>query len=265
MLLKRIITAVVALSLVLLAIFVLPQNITLVILGFVICAGAWEWAAFAGLKSPQSAVAYSALIGVVCAGAWYLVQTQTGFTQSVYVIAMVFWAFCFLAVLKFPVQFARPLVFVVGFLILVPAFVALASLFTEPDGPRILLVSLAIVWAADVGAYFAGKRFGRVKLAPAVSPGKSWEGVFGGLVAVALLAWLASYWLGMPARVLLPLSLAVALISIVGDLTVSMFKRNAGLKDSGKLFPGHGGVMDRVDSICAASPLFAWVLGAGLS
>lgn len=264
MLLKRVVTAVIALSLVLLAIFVLPQNITLVILGFVICAGAWEWAAFVGYKTPVAAAAYSVLVGAMCAGAWYLAQTEAGFTRAVYQLAMGFWALCFFAVLRFPIRFAQPIVFLVGLLILVPAFVALANLYTQPDGARLLLVSLAVIWAADVGAYFAGKRFGRIKLAPTVSPGKSWEGVFGGLAAVALLAVAASYWLNIPTSVLLPLSLAVALVSVVGDLTVSMFKRNAGLKDSGKLFPGHGGVMDRVDSICAATPLFAWVLGAGV-
>ncbi len=121
----------------------------------------------------------------------------------------------------------------------------------------LLLFVISIVWAADIGAYFTGKRFGRVKLAPNVSPGKTWEGVLGGLAAVALLALVRARWLEIDFAVLLPFCLAVAIISIVGDLTVSMFKRHAGLKDSGRFFPGHGGVLDRIDSVTAAAPLFA--------
>jgi len=125
----------------------------------------------------------------------------------------------------------------------------------------VLLFALLIVWAADAGAYFAGKVFGRVKLAPSISPGKTWEGVFGGLLIVAALAVAAAYWTDIRLAVLLPFCLAVAVLSIVGDLTVSMFKRTAGLKDSGTLFPGHGGILDRIDSVAAAAPLFA--LGVG--
>ncbi|HEX2139515.1 MAG TPA: phosphatidate cytidylyltransferase, partial [Woeseiaceae bacterium] len=126
---------------------------------------------------------------------------------------------------------------------------------------------LIIVWAADVGAYFAGKRWGRVKLAPNISPGKTWEGVIGGLFAVVVVLVLASrYWvdleaLGTDIAAVVPFCLAVATLSIIGDLTVSMFKRNAGLKDSGRFFPGHGGVLDRIDSVAAAAPLFTLGIG----
>ena len=124
-------------------------------------------------------------------------------------------------------------------------------------GVEYLLFILLIVWVADGGAYFAGKAFGRVKLAPAISPGKTWEGVVGGFALVTLLAVAVAVWRDVSIGVLVPFCLAVAAISIVGDLTVSMFKRTAGVKDSGLLFPGHGGVLDRVDSVAAASPLFA--------
>ena len=115
-------------------------------------------------------------------------------------------------------------------------------------------------WAADTGAFVAGKLFGRVKLAPQISPGKTWEGVIGGLLTVAVLAVAGAYLFDARVSVLVPFCLAVACASIVGDLTVSMFKRNAGLKDSGNLFPGHGGVLDRVDSVTAAVPLFVFAL-----
>ena len=123
-----------------------------------------------------------------------------------------------------------------------------------------------MVWAADIGAYFAGKTFGRVKLAPSISPGKTWEGVVGGLVAVSLLATAYGVWGDNNIAVLIPFCLAIGLLSVVGDLTVSMFKRHAGIKDSGKLFPGHGGLLDRIDSVTAASTLFAaGVAVAGLA
>ncbi|MEX1265985.1 MAG: phosphatidate cytidylyltransferase, partial [Woeseia sp.] len=123
--------------------------------------------------------------------------------------------------------------------------------------PALLLFMLVVVWAADIGAYFSGKTFGRVKLAPSISPGKTWEGVIGGLLLVLVLVVLRGYWAGDNLAVLVPFCVAVALLSVVGDLTVSIFKRNAGVKDSGKLFPGHGGLLDRIDSVTAASPLFA--------
>ncbi len=121
----------------------------------------------------------------------------------------------------------------------------------------VLLFALLIVWVADSGAYFAGKALGRVKLAPAISPGKTWEGVIGGLVLVAALAIGVGLWRDLNIGVFVPFCLAIGAISVVGDLTVSMFKRTAGVKDSGSLFPGHGGVLDRIDSVAAAAPLFA--------
>ena len=142
-----------------------------------------------------------------------------------------------------------------GIFILIPLFVALASLYTA--GPLYLLFALFVVWGADVGAYFAGRRLGRVKLAPQISPGKTWEGVFGGLAVVAIVATVFASSLGLAPAVLIPFSMAAAALSVVGDLTVSMFKRTAGVKDSGSLFPGHGGILDRIDSVSAAAPLFA--------
>jgi len=144
-------------------------------------------------------------------------------------------------------------------LVLVPLYNALIALYLA--SPAILLGAFVIGWAADTGAFFAGKTLGRVKLAPSISPGKTWEGVIGGLVTVSLLAAVGAYWLDARITVLVPFCLAIACASVVGDLTVSMFKRTAGLKDSGTLFPGHGGVLDRIDSVAAAAPLFALGIG----
>jgi phosphatidate cytidylyltransferase len=145
-------------------------------------------------------------------------------------------------------------------LTLLPAWVALLALLRATDrGIEYLLFVLVIIWAADIGAYFTGRRFGRTKLAVEVSPGKTWEGFAGGLAAAGLVAAIGARWLDLPELILVPVGLSVAAISVVGDLTVSMFKRHAHLKDSGSLFPGHGGVLDRVDSITAGVPLFALI------
>jgi phosphatidate cytidylyltransferase len=124
-----------------------------------------------------------------------------------------------------------------------------------PRGAQWLLFALCLVWAADVGAYFAGRSFGHTKLAPQVSPGKTWEGVLGGLVFAGLVALWGSWWFALPALKLVPVCLVVVAFSVVGDLTESLLKRFAGLKDSGTLFPGHGGVMDRIDSLTSAMPV----------
>jgi phosphatidate cytidylyltransferase len=156
----------------------------------------------------------------------------------------------------------RALTAVAGLVALLPAWLAMATLWrSEPQGRELLLLSLLVVVAADVGAYFAGHALGRVKLAPRVSPGKTWEGLLGGLAAAALMTSAGALLLGQPVARAASLGLAVGAMSVVGDLTESMFKRSAGLKDSGSLLPGHGGVLDRVDSVAAAAPLF--LLGAG--
>jgi len=151
----------------------------------------------------------------------------------------------------------------------VPAFVAVARLQLASrgriHGPEILFLLLLLVIGADIGAFFAGRSFGRRKLAPRVSPGKTWEGAIGGLAAVALIAWAGAAYLGLPIGAGVAFGCAVGIFSIVGDLTESMFKRAAGLKDSGALLPGHGGMLDRIDSVTAAAPLYALGLfGSGV-
>jgi phosphatidate cytidylyltransferase len=129
----------------------------------------------------------------------------------------------------------------------------------EPQGAWLLLFVLAVIMAADVGAYFAGHRWGRLKLAPRISPGKTWEGVIGGLALSALVAWGGAVLLGWPVFTVIPLALGAAAFSVVGDLMESLLKRHSGLKDSGQILPGHGGVLDRIDSLTAGVPMF--VLG----
>jgi phosphatidate cytidylyltransferase len=150
---------------------------------------------------------------------------------------------------------------VCGLPVLVPAFIALARLQVATggfaSGPQIVLWLVLLVIAADVGAYFAGRRFGRRKLAPRVSPGKTLEGALGGIALVSLIAWAGAAHFGLPQPAVVAFGCVVGIFSIVGDLTESMFKRAAGLKDSGILLPGHGGLLDRIDSVTAAAPLYA--------
>jgi phosphatidate cytidylyltransferase len=160
-----------------------------------------------------------------------------------------------------PTAISTALAAVCGALVIVPAWFSVDWLYRFSN--LSLLTVLIIVVAADSGAYFAGKFFGKVKLAPAISPGKTWEGVMGGMFVVTLLGIAAALQTGNSIAVLLPFFVVVAVLSIVGDLTVSVFKRNAGVKDSGKLFPGHGGVLDRIDSVAAASPAFALAILSG--
>jgi phosphatidate cytidylyltransferase len=227
------------------------------IVGILWVLGAWEWARFARLDGgAQSAYAVACALCMIATFA-----TAGPVAASVILgVALVFWLLAFGAVVSYPRQFSMTIVGVAGFAVLVPSWLLLARLHgAAPLGRELAMTVFAIVWAADVGAYTFGRLFGRVKLAPAVSPGKTWEGVTGGVAAAAAAAFGAAWLLKLPAGALVAIGVATALVSVVGDLTVSVFKRNVGLKDSGTLLPGHGGVLDRIDSLTAAVPVF--VLG----
>ena len=251
MLKTRVITAVVALVLVGIVLFVVPPTYTEAIIGLLMIAAAWEWAGFLDTENNEQ---HTAIVGIALIAAWSAIDS---YGEVMLLLGCIWWVLAFFWNLRFPTPIPNAVRWVCGFLVIVPLFLALALLLRQ--GVEYLIFTLLIVWVADGGAYFAGKAFGRVKLAPAISPGKTWEGVVGGFVLVAVLATAVAVWQDIGIAVLVPFCLAVAAISIVGDLTVSMFKRTAGVKDSGTLFPGHGGVLDRVDSVAAAAPLF--VLG----
>jgi len=257
---QRIITAVIALIALGIVLFAMPPLAVRVVLGLLIIAGAWEWSGFLGENGMGVRVAYVALIaGLLAATVMFL----GAYTEQILLLNLAWWCIALIWIFFFPTPIPKVLRWLLGAVVLVPLYLALLVLFDA--SPMILLFALLIVWIADSGAYVAGKTLGRVKLAPQISPGKTWEGVIGGLVAVVLLVVVRSFRVETDLAVLIPFCLAVAALSVVGDLTVSMFKRTAGVKDSGSLFPGHGGVLDRIDSVAAAAPLFALGLGwAGL-
>lgn len=254
MLKQRVISALVAIALLLIVLYQLPQPVARLVIAVLFVAAAWEWSGFLAFSATPGRLTYVASIVALQVAAWWLVPGTISYELVLY-LAIGWWFTALAWMFFYPTTIPQSVGWICGVLVLLPAYVALDWLYLR--SPSLLLFLLAIVWAADIGAYFAGKRFGRVKLAPNISPGKTWEGVAGGLVAVSLLAVAYGFWGNNKIAVLIPFCLAIGLLSVIGDLTVSMFKRHAGIKDSGKLFPGHGGLLDRIDSVTAASTLFA--------
>ncbi|MES2886184.1 MAG: phosphatidate cytidylyltransferase [Pseudomonadota bacterium] len=265
MLLPRVITALVLLPLLLAAIFGLGTAHLYLVFCVVGVLAAWEWCGFMGLVGTGPRIAYSVAMAAVLAAVWWLTLGAVHATVPA-LVSLLWWCVAFALVLRFPASFPKgpwsaarmaPL----GLMLIAATLITVAALHRQPNGPWRLMFMLFIVFAADVGAYLVGRNYGRRKLAPAVSPGKSIEGAIGGLVLVALWAAAAgSYVFQIDSLSQLGLLVAVsvftAAVSIIGDLTESLFKRLRGLKDSGTLLPGHGGFLDRIDSILAAAPVF---------
>jgi len=244
----------------LLVVLWLPPIATVIALTAVVLAGAWEWSAF--LRAPTAAMRWSYVLVVAAALAlvWGL-SLPSGGTRAVLAVAILWWIIALLWVIFAPRRAARWSAALAGVLALVPAWLALMRLRLDtPRGAEWTLFVLILVWVADIGAFFFGRRFGKKRLAPEVSPGKTWEGALGGIVLSALVAVAGSSWFGVAPAIFVPLCLIAVAFSIVGDLTESLLKRFAGMKDSGTLFPGHGGVMDRIDSVTGAAPVLVFGL-----
>ena len=252
---KRILTAVVLGAVLLAVVLWLPQWVTVAIWTLLVLFGAWEWSAFLLLAAPGSRLAYVFLVAVLLWLAWRVSATQGG-RNLLLICAVLWWLLALAWIVLAPRRVAPWSAAAAGLLALVPAWLALVRLrLAQPYGAQWALFALLLVWVADIGAFFCGRQFGRVRLAPAVSPGKTWEGVLGGFAVSALVAIAASRWFHVSLAAFLPLCLAAVGFSIVGDLTESLLKRFAGMKDSGSIFPGHGGVMDRMDSLTGAVPV----------
>ena len=263
MLKQRIITALVLGPLVIASVFFLPSNGFAAFLIGVLTIAGWEWANLAGYSGLQRHL-YAAGIALLLLAVSYLPALW------VLVPGVLWWLVAFVLVLSYPATArywsARWLLSLLGPMILLPGYIGLLQLKLLADSNFLITLLFFLIWGADIGAYFAGRQWGNSKLAPAVSPGKSWAGFYGGLATATLITICACLWLGKPQLFSLEGlwfvlgCLLVTVVSVLGDLVESMFKRQRGIKDASQLLPGHGGVLDRIDSLLAAGPLFALLI-----
>lgn len=280
MLKQRIITALILAPLALLAILFLPIEGFKYVVAGIILLGAYEWANMSGITVRIFKGWFTLFIASLCGALIYLVDAEQIWVQgelnSLYFvilsIAAAWWTACLFMIVAYPKysgfwKNSRSIRATFGVLTLIPTWVALVTLRTslyEVDpfyGASLLFYVLGIVWAADIGAFFVGVKFGKHKLRPNVSPGKTLEGLFGGVMAsFAIIAFAAFHYHIDHSLIWLHIAIGgiTVGVSALGDLNESMFKRCAGIKDSGKILPGHGGVMDRIDSLTAAFPVFAF-------
>ncbi len=260
MLKQRIITALIIAPISIACVFFLAVPGFSLFIGMIIVVSAWEWANLADFSGIARYV-YAGLIALLLGAAWFAPPLW------ILVAALTWWLAALILVVAYPsldkTWSAKVTRLLIGVVVLVPGFVALVQLKQSVDNNFLILLLFFLIWGADIGAYFSGKAFGRRKLAPRVSPGKSWAGFWGGMATALVIAAGMSLWLGKPELttsrgvIFLTACLVVAVISVLGDLTISMFKRKRGIKDSSNLLPGHGGFLDRIDSLLAAGPTFS--------
>ncbi|HZZ92099.1 MAG TPA: phosphatidate cytidylyltransferase [Usitatibacter sp.] len=271
MLRTRVITALVLLPVVLGALFLAPAPAWALFALAIALLGCWEWSRMSNLGvAAQSA--YLVASGALGAALWVLsIRGERVFPSIAYgglVLAALFWLFVATVWLTRHLRPPPVVCAIAGWLVLWPTWLALVLL--RQASPWLLLALAALVWVADICAYFAGKAFGRHKLAPRISPGKTWEGVAGGVAGVVVYGLVLAFaardsslgpvfarGAGVPA---LAAMIALTAFSVVGDLFESWMKRGAGLKDSSSLLPGHGGVLDRIDALTSTLPLAALAL-----
>jgi len=231
--------------------------------------GAWEWAGFFGKNAPVPRWIYAIFSTGILLSFFALSHYYPAAVPTLLLLGLPVWLLATYWVLRYPADFPpqNPLFlrkFLLGLLILPMSGFALIHIHgAVPQGGEYIVALLAIVFGTDTGAYMLGNWMGKTKLAPQLSPGKTWEGaaggVLGGLLFSSIAVWYFGY-TGMHAVYFILFGALVTVLSIIGDLTESLFKRHSGVKDSGNFFPGHGGVLDRVDSVIATTPLFAYGL-----
>jgi len=265
----RVIAALIMAPAAIAAILLLPTQWLAAAGALVFLIGLWEWLRLADVDDTLARTVLLILNLLVMVLMVWADGGQMVLFQLATLAGIAWWlaALCWLRFFQFgstPGSAARQLKLGAGTLAIVPAWAAMVMIHAgEPNGARWLLTALMIVWAADSGAYFAGRALGRHKLAPRISPNKTWEGLFGGLVAGLLIAlafggWASDWQYSLAGTGALLLVTTVAVFaSVLGDLFESLLKRHAGAKDSGSIIPGHGGVLDRIDGVLAALPVFA--------
>lgn len=265
---SRIKTAIVLIPIMLVGIYLLPLTGFAAFMGLIAVLGAWEWADMAGCGQRKQRALYSLFIGACVAGLYVVMSQQLIADGWALSIAVLWWLLGFALILLYPratavwgTPFRR---LVAGTLVLCSMWVGFYWIKSADESNVLITLLMLLVWGADIGAYYAGRAFGKRKLLPNVSPGKTWAGAIAAVgsamfigLAVVVLVVDTQFWGVEDYLVLLLFAGCVVVMSIVGDLVESMVKRQRGLKDSGALLPGHGGIMDRIDSMCAAAPVFA--------
>ena len=275
MLKQRIITAIIlALIFITATVFLSSFSYSLFVT-IVVLAASWEWCAFIGLAKQVAKVSYLATLGSMIIALYFFLgivpeslvinSYRAGIILG---LGILFWVLTFFMLKGYPSNSDRwnnkSKIALMGLMALIPTWVGVVQIkYLNPQG-FLLLGMVVMVAAADIGAYFVGKRIGKNRLAPSLSPNKTWEGVLGGFAACLLvgilLIWLLHSYLitlsNVQILILVLLSLVVMLFDVIGDLLESMLKRNRDLKDSGKILPGHGGILDRVDGLLAVTPIF---------
>jgi len=261
---QRIITALILAPLAIALLLYAPPAATATVIGGLCLVGAWEWTRLSGLRAYPLRAVLVALAALSMMGLWFCASLPVWWTVigagCLWWLVAYFWLrnFAFGAA---PTRENTALKLAVGALTVLPAWAGLMRLLLTQNTPHTwALYSLFVVWSADSFAYLAGKRWGKNKLAPHISPGKTREGVYGALIGCAIVAAFGGWLLGVRGislSLLVLFSLIAAVFSVMGDLFESLLKRHAGVKDSGTLFPGHGGVCDRLDGVFAALPIFA--------
>jgi len=277
---QRIITALILAPATIAAIFYLPISYFAGLLMAVVAIGAWEWARFMGLVKPLQRLAYTATTSALIAFLWFSLSVDETWlvlsgvqheTKSILWLSVIWWSFAALLMFSYPKSSGfwannKVIIALFGWLTLVPTWLAFMVLRTNNyllddfQGAQLLMYLFMLVWSADVGAYFVGKSLGKNKLMPNVSPGKTIEGFLGGVACATILTVVVGIslkWSNDQFITAVLVTLLITSISVLGDLTESMFKRQAGIKDSGTILPGHGGILDRIDSLTATAPVFA--------
>ena len=282
MLKERVLSAIVLIAIVFAALFLFSPFYFALALGAVVVLGVWEWTQFARFKAGVWRFTVSAIAGAflflwIYSNADYLDAGRVfeAYAAPLLLCAVIWWGAAFALVVTYPKSASVwgksvLLQLIFAFFTLVPFLIGVLRLRLDhyvtdsTHGVMLLLYVFILVWAADSGAYFAGRKFGKHKLAPKVSPGKTWQGVIGGLATACVFAFIflqlsgGSLFATDSVASFVLLSVATVAISVLGDLTESMFKRESGIKDSSNLIPGHGGILDRIDSLTAAVPFFAY-------
>lgn len=265
MLKSRVITAVVLLALLLLALFALPSVAWAILIVVMVMQGGVEWARLSGLSGLKASLYLGLTLSLMMGLLWAdtaTAEAQQAYTHlAVYAVSALLWLIVVPVWLMAGWKIKQPLLMALtGWAVLIPTGLAMQDL--RADSPWILLFVMGLVWVADIAAYFAGREYGKHKLAPSISPGKTWEGVVGALLGVFV--YVEAVWILSPhfsERGMLPIFLFASWLwvglAVIGDLFESAIKRQAGVKDSGALLPGHGGLLDRIDALTSTLPLAA--------